>query len=240
LSARKQIDNSVVRLDHMRQRQRPRVVDRLELRFSTGRRIDGVWVGVAFSFEPEPILHRVEEALRLIQKYDRLRYNRLIRDLERIWVRDVPGALGSFDHSLHACSLDREFVLAERSCPELIAATIVHEATHARLDRCGISYEEELRPKVEAACFRRELAFAAKLPNGEQVREQAERKLAFYATQEYWTNAAFAERYVKDHIEALRSLGARDWIGRTALILRAARLRVRYFVQGVARFTRRR
>jgi hypothetical protein len=224
----------------MRHRQRPRLVDRIELRISTGRRIDGVWVGVAFSFEPEPILHRVEEALRLIQKYDRLRYNRLIRDLERIWVRDVPGALGSFDHSLHACSLDREFVLAEKSSAELIAATIVHEATHARLDRCGISYEEKLRPRIEAACFRREMAFAAKLPNGEQVREQAERKLEFYNIQDYWTNAAFAERYDKDQIELIRRLGAPDWIWRTALTLRAARLRVRYLVQSVARFTRRR
>jgi hypothetical protein len=121
----------------------------------------------------------------------------------------------------------------------LIAATIVHEATHARLDRCGIGYDK-LRPRVEAVCFRRELAFAAKLPNGEQVREQAERKLVFYATEDYWTNAAFAERYVNDHIEALRNLGAPDWIGRTALILRALRLRARYFVQGVARFIRRR
>jgi hypothetical protein len=185
-------------------------------------------------------LRRVEEALRLIQKYDRLRYDRLIRDLERVWVRDLPGALGTFNQSLHVCSLDREFVLAERSGLELIAATIVHEATHARLDRCGIGYEEKLRPRVEAVCFRRELAFAAKLPNGEQVREQAERKLAFYATEDYWTNAAFAERYVNDHIEALRNLGAPDWIGRTALILRALRLRARYFVQGVARFIRRR
>jgi hypothetical protein len=226
--------------DHMRQRQRTRLVDRLELRFSTGWRIDGLWVGVAFSFEPEPILRRIEEALRLIQNYDRLRYNRLIRDLERIWVRDVPGAFGSFDHSLHACSLDREFVLAEKSSAEVIAATIVHEATHARLDRCGISYEEKLRPRVEAACFRREMAFAAKLPNGEQVREQAVRKLEFYSTQDYWTNAAFAERYDKDHIELIRRLGAPDWIWRTALTLRAARLRVRYLIQGVARFTQRR
>lgn len=144
----------------MRQRQRHRLVDRLELRLSTGRRVDGLWVGVAIGSERELILRRVEEALRLIQKYDRLRYDRLVRDLERVWVRDIPGTRGSFDQPLRACSLDRVFVLAEKSCPELIAATIVHEATHARLDHCGIGYEEELRPRIEATCFRRELAFA--------------------------------------------------------------------------------
>src|SRR5579863_17311 len=80
---------------HMRQRRRPRLLDRLELRFSKSRRVDGLWVGVA-SFGPEPILHRVEEALRLIQTYDQRRYNRLIRDLERVWVRDIPGAIGNY------------------------------------------------------------------------------------------------------------------------------------------------
>lgn len=223
----------------MRQPQRPSLLKRLELRFSTGRRIDGLWVGVALAFEPEPILRRVEEALGLIQKYDRLRYDRLVRDLDRVWVRDLPGALGTFNSSLHACSLDREFVLDEMSRPELIAATIVHEATHARLDRCGIGYGEELRPRVEAACFRRELAFAARLPNGDRVRENAERSLALCASHDHWTNAAFAERYDKDHIGALRKLGAPDWIGRTALLLRTLLLRVRYLAQGAVRFARR-
>jgi len=37
----------------------------------------------------------------------------------------------------------------------------VHEATHARLRRYGIGYEEGLRQRVEEANFRRELAFAS-------------------------------------------------------------------------------
>jgi hypothetical protein len=36
-------------------------------------------------------------------------------------------------------------VLAETSSLAMIASTIVHEATHARLMRCGIWYETELR-----------------------------------------------------------------------------------------------
>ena len=51
--------------------------------------------------------------------------------------------MASFNHSLNACQLDERFVLDEKSGPELIASVIVHEATHARLMRCGIGYEED-------------------------------------------------------------------------------------------------
>ena len=185
--------------------------------------------------EPEPILRRVEEALHLIKVNDRLRYDRLLRDLERVWVRMVPGGLGRFTESLHACELDRRFVLAETSSADLIAATIVHEAAHARLLRCGIAYEEELRPRVEAVCLRRELAFAAKLPNGEQVRELAERTLALCTSQDHWADAAFDERNVAE----LRNLGTPEWLVRILLGLRALRLRVRSFAQSMARSLRR-
>jgi hypothetical protein len=208
-----------------RQKQRPRLVDRLELRLSTSKRVDGLWVGT-YESDPEQVLRRVEEALGLIEAYDRLRYDRLTRDLERVWVRLLhTGALGSFNESVSACELDVRFVLAETSTPEVIAATIVHEAAHARLRRRGVGYEEELRVRVEAICFRRELAFAKKLPNGEQVHEQAERMLELCSTHDYWSNTAFEERYVAGGIEAARHVGLPYWLARAALVLRALRLR---------------
>ncbi len=219
----------------MRQQKRPRFLDRLELRFSKSKRVDGLWVGVA-SFEPEPILRRVEEALCLIQTHDQLRYNRLIRDLERVWVRDIPGAIGNFNKSMRACTLDREFVVAEGSSPELIAVIIVHEATHARLDRCGIEYKEELRSRIEAVCIRRELAFAAKLPDGAQSRAQATSSLKLCAAQKLWTNVAIAKRHDAAAVERLRQLGAPEWVGRSALFFRNQSLRVRSFIQRVVRF----
>ena len=219
----------------MRQDKRAKFLDWAALRLSTARQLDGLWVGIAFAGEAaEPIFRRVEDALLLIKENDRLRYSRLIRDLERVWVRDLPGALGTFSRTLRACSLDRDFVLAETTRAELIASTIVHEATHARIEGCGIHYEEKLRPRIEAVCFRRELAFAKKLPNGEQVREQAERNLVAYAKQDFWTDATFAERFDRDQIEALRKLGATDWVGQTALTLRAPYLWTRRFLQRVA------
>jgi hypothetical protein len=213
---------------------KPTLADRFELWFSTGKQSDGLWIGVSLDSEADPILRRVEEALHLIKAYDRFRYDRLTRDLERVWVRLLPGVFGNFNSSLRACELDRRFVLSETST-EVIAATIVHEATHARIHRCGIGYDEKLRPRIEAACLRRELAFAAKLPNGEKVRDYAERSLSLCATQDFWTNAAFGERHDKDHIQALRDLGVSDRLIRTILIVRRLRLRMTRLAKGILR-----
>lgn len=166
---------------------RPSFGTRLLLRSSRGRRVDGLWIG-SLDDDAEPVLHRVEEALNLIKAYDPLRYKRLIRDLERIWVTMIPGGFGNFDESIWACVLDRRHVLSEKISLERIAAWIVHEATHARLRRCGIGYDgKELRARVEAVCFRRERAFAAKLPNGNELSELADRYLEFYGDREQWT-----------------------------------------------------
>lgn len=181
------------------------------LGWSVSKRIDGLWVG-CFDDKPEPRLQRVEEALNLIKTYDRGRYERIIRDLERIWVLVIPGKIAAFDSSIWACLLDPRHVLDDAKSPERIATSIVHEATHARLWRRGIGYEEKLRSRVEAICFRRERAFAAKLPNGEQLRELADRNLLGYKNQEYWTDEAFRARYYEDALEGLKYLGTPNWL----------------------------
>jgi hypothetical protein len=194
-----------------------RFVDRYLLFFSKGKRIDGLWVGRIIG-EPEAI-RPVDDALRLIKTHDPIRYARLIRDVDRVWVRLLPGPIASFNLSLGACELDERFVLAETSTPELIAATIVHEATHARLMRCGIGYEEKLRARVESVCQRRELAFAAKLPNGERVAAETRQRMAG-CTAEFWTNAAFSNRFDEGSVEALRHLGVPEWAIRAIFIFR--------------------
>jgi hypothetical protein len=91
----------------------------------------------------------------------------------------------------------------------------VHEVTHARLWRCGIVYEERLRARIEAVCVRREIAFAAKLPNGQEVRERAERALELCAADDNWTDAVFDARHIEGAMEAMRYLGMPNWFIRT-------------------------
>jgi predicted SprT family Zn-dependent metalloprotease len=188
-------------------------------------------VPIVFWKNKEIEFRRVEEALGLIKKYDQLRYNRLMHDLERIWVVPLSGAVGAFDTSTGSCKLDPRIVLAEP--PETIAAVIVHEATHARLHRCGIRYEEDERGRVEAACIRRELAFAAKLPGGEWVREQAARYLESCANPEHWSDASISERHLNAAVQTLRYVGFPDWLAGTAIALRDVILGMRRFVRGL-------
>lgn len=160
--------------------------------------------------------------------YDKRQYNRVLNDVERVWVRMLPGDLGHFDRAIRACVLDTRFVLDETTSPEMLATVIVHEATHARLRRCGFGYDEDLRHRVEAICHRRELAFVRKLPNGQSAQEWVERAMeAMEHPSTEWSDAAFAKRNLEGSVEMLRHLGAPKWLMRMALMIRAWRARGR-------------
>ncbi|HEU5273868.1 MAG TPA: hypothetical protein VFU97_09415 [Xanthobacteraceae bacterium] len=197
------------------------LVSRVQLWFSTHKRIDGLWIST-WERDPDFLLRRVEEALELIKTYDRLRYDRITRDLDRVWARMVFGYAAQYTPAMNACELDVRFVLAVASSPAIIAASIVHEATHARIMHRGIEYAEPIRARIEAICVRRELAFAKKLPNGLELQELAEGRLERCATPEFWTNAKFRERDVEGTIEAARDAGIPMWIVR--VVFAVARL----------------
>src|SRR5262249_14555493 len=92
---------------------RPSLYERVMLWLSTSRRIDGLWVGCYLEEIAAPSLDRVEAALRLIKDCDRVRYDRLVRDLDRIWVQLITVGVAQFSASLRACVLDERFVLAD-------------------------------------------------------------------------------------------------------------------------------
>src|SRR5882757_7752189 len=157
---------------------KPRIVDKIELAMSVSRHLDGIWIGSWRRISED--LMRVESALMLIKQHSPLDYARIIRELERIWVTLSFHGLGEYRHSLRACILDERYVAAPATTVEQIASTIVHETTHARLERYGIGYKEELRARIEAICFRRELAFAARLPDSAELQQGIARSLERY------------------------------------------------------------
>jgi hypothetical protein len=197
-----------------RPQSRARLADRLALYSSKSRSINGLWIGAFAKEEAEPSLRRVEEALNVVKRYDPLQYKRIIRDLDRVWVSLEPNSRGCFRRSLNACVLDERYVLAATTTSEMLAKTIIHEATHARLDHWGINYDDEKkRVRIEAVCMRRELAFAAKLRQGTSLQEEVEHTMEWCATNpEYFSNASFSQRDNVGRIEALRYLGVPDWL----------------------------
>ncbi|WP_342708834.1 hypothetical protein AAFG13_28030 [Bradyrhizobium sp. B124] len=207
---------------------RLRLVDRIELAISTSRHFDGVWIG-SWRGSPED-LTRVEGALSLIKQHSPLDYARITGVLERIWVHLTVHGLGEYRHSLKACILDERYVADSATTVERIASTIVHEATHARLERYGIEYKQELRTRIEAICFRRELALAARLPNGAELQQEIAHSLEWYqANPGQFSDAQFRENHLSGGIEALRHLGTPDWLTRAmpiqkSIVDRARRL----------------
>jgi hypothetical protein len=190
---------------------RPRIVDRINLAMSISRHLDGIWIG-SWRGRPDD-LTRVEAALLLIKQHSPLDHARIIRELERIWVSLTFHGLGEYDHSLKACILDERYVAAPTTTVAQIASTIVHEATHARLERYGIEYEESRRVKIEAICCRRELAFTARLPGSAELQQDIARCLEWYQTNpEQFRDARFQEAHTAGGIEALRYLETPDWI----------------------------
>lgn len=203
---------------------KPFFVDRVALWLSTSRRVDGLWIGTTEG-KPRPGLRRVADALRLIKEHDQLHYLRVIHNLERIWVNLLPSARAHYDQTLNACVIDERFL--ETMTLERIASTIVHEATHARLERWSVRYEEKQRPRIEAICLRRELNFLTRLPDSELLQQEIVRTLEWLADgNDYLSDGSFREREVQGQVETLHYLRAPRWLIRFVMrIIRRRRLR---------------
>jgi len=209
--------------DAKKERFRPTLGDLIILHvLSKGEYIDGLWVGVQIPDREQHklLLERLRAALVLVKTYDSLRYRRLTCYLKRIWVTPVYGPRACFYYRLGACVLNPCYVLRDTMTPEHLAATIVHEATHARLWAMGFRYEEKARPRIEAICVRRELAFSRKLPHGDEVRDWVEQTLIYLRSPTFLSNAELAKSRDDYAAEELRRLGVPDRVIRGIFVLR--------------------
>jgi hypothetical protein len=198
-------------------KQKPSLIDRLGIWLSSGKTVDGLWLGTEIG-EGQPSLSRVEDALRLIKQHNSLHYSRVVQHLKRVWVRLIPHGDGCYYASLEACALDPRFVLQQTTTLDAIASAIVHEATHARLDRWGVSYNEDKRNRIEAICRRRELNFLAGVPNTEPLREQVAHALEWCACNpDFYSDASFQQRIHEGNVETLHYLGTPEWLIRLLL-----------------------
>jgi len=124
------------------------------------RRLEGFSVGFFDQEAAKECSQKVAEALALVRSLDPKRFERMRRDVELVQVFRMKSS--QFSPRWWTCLLD-EALVRERSAA-LIASTLVHEATHARVLRAGIPYWPDLQQRIEALCTRQEIAFASKLP----------------------------------------------------------------------------
>ncbi len=117
----------------------------------------------------DELYERVDAALALIARYQPWRLRRVRMDVGRIWLHRQAFTRASYRRDAQACILDTYFVSAFP--PEAVAASIVHEAVHARLGRLAF---ERTRAWEERVCRRAEVSLGRALPNGAAVVARAQ------------------------------------------------------------------
>jgi len=217
------------------QKRRPGLSERFLLGLSQSRLVDGFWIGSLLT-GANPVLtnQRVEDALTIIRQYDAGRYQRLRRDLRRVWVRlQTGGNTGRYNVALDACELDPRYILRDNVTPSDIASVIVHEATHAKLCRYGIESAESLRSRLEAACRKQERAFAEHLPLPQRDKIMDKLRRMDQVPEDFWSDPSSAQRDQAGTDEALVYLGVPRWLLPVSRLTRAVVGLIRRLIRSI-------
>jgi hypothetical protein len=115
------------------------------------------------------IIETVRNALRLIAAFDPHRYTRIQRDLASVVISPIvpPGTAGVYLDTHRVCGINPDS--SHFSNFVLVAALIVHEATHARLRR--FRHVDRCAARIESICRAQELAFLVRVPHSEPFRK---------------------------------------------------------------------
>jgi hypothetical protein len=119
------------------------------------------------------VLTRLEASLALIQQYVPHHFRHLERDFSYILVKRFP-CRGAYFHEERACLLELTFSVNPEFSDAQRAATILHEAMHARLHSLGFPLEMEDRARQERFCRRAEIEFGKLVPDGQAVLARVE------------------------------------------------------------------
>jgi hypothetical protein len=118
------------------------------------------------------VLERLTQALDLIATHAPRRFRRMQQDLAGLVVRRFP-CRGAFFPQERECLVELTFTVNPRHSISEIAASIVHEATHARVARMCGPLPQEQRAREERLCRKVELEFGLAIPDGGIVVERA-------------------------------------------------------------------
>ena len=127
--------------------------------------------------DSEDVFARLDQALALIERYQPSHFRRMRRDFSRVQVRRFP-CRGAYFPDTRICLVELTFVVNRDFTPTQVAATILHEAMHARLDNAGVKYDPAGAAKHERFCRRAEVEFGMLAPDGAPVVDRALASLA--------------------------------------------------------------
>ncbi|MGH7649377.1 MAG: hypothetical protein ACREND_14770 [Gemmatimonadaceae bacterium] len=147
---------------------------------SRTRTLRGVTIDVVNTrpdIDTDRVFARLDEALGIIEQYQPWYFRHLVRDFARLAVRRYP-CRGAYFPGERTCLIEITFSVNPEFTTAQIASTIVHEAMHARLDRCGVLFTREIAARHERFCRRAEVELGMAVPNGEAIVERALASLA--------------------------------------------------------------
>jgi hypothetical protein len=120
----------------------------------------------------EDVIARLERTLALIEQHVPHHFRHLKRDFAYIVVQRF-ACRGAYFHEQRACLVELTFTVNPDFSDAEVAATILHEAMHARLHELGFPLEMEDRARQERFCRRAEIEFGQLVPGGDRVIERA-------------------------------------------------------------------
>ena len=189
----------------------------LERQGTVARTIRGIPVVVENTrpdVSTDEVLARLDGALALIERHQPSNFRRMRRDFARILSKRYP-CRGAYIPAERTCLVELTFTVNPAFTLPQVAATILHEAMHARLDRMGVRSELVSRAREERFCRRAEIEFGQAVPGGEAVVERALATLAGadedVAPAIDWALAS--ERVARADLEALQ---VPAWVKRAA------------------------
>lgn len=120
---------------------------------------------------------RLDGALALLERYVPHHYRRLHRDFSGFLI-ERRAYRGAFLVATRTCMVELTFVVNRSFSLGQVAATILHEAMHARLYARRVAVAATESHRQERFCRRAEIEFGSLLPGGEPIVRRALEALA--------------------------------------------------------------
>ena len=145
-----------------------------ETRIIQGIRVDVL--NTRADLSTERVFRRAEAVIERVRQYQPWRLAHIRRDIAGIVVIRYACRAAYFPDT-RACMLELTFMANEQFSDSQVAASLVHEGMHARLDRLsekyGVTPFAQARARHERICRRAELDFGLAVPDGAPVVQRA-------------------------------------------------------------------
>jgi hypothetical protein len=131
-----------------------------------------VVVNTRRDIDTDDAIARLDGSLALLEQYVPHHYRRLRRDFSGFLI-ERRAYRGAFLVGTRTCLVELTFVVNRDFSLAQVAATILHEAMHARLHACGIAVGAHETHRQERFCRRAEIEFGSLVPDGGPIIERA-------------------------------------------------------------------